>query len=194
MRCVLAVVVAVLAARPLLGVELQLYFSALQRILADQIFTQEGRLYVKGDRKNKCNFAYLEKPTVSADHGRLIIRARFSGRSSQNLFGRCFGMGDSFDVLIGAAPWYRDGWLALKDVRVESPGRDGFYIRRVRAAMADSLGKQFKYSVAADARRILEARQPGSQLHQELRRFDVRDVKVLADSIVVVLDFQLAVK
>jgi hypothetical protein len=190
----LAVVVAVLAAGPSFGVELQLYFSALQRILADQVFTQDGRLYVKGDRKNKCNFAYLEKPAVSADRGRLIIRARFSGRSSQNLFGHCFGMGDSFDVSIGAAPLYRDGSLALKDVRVDSPGRDGFYIRRVRTAMADSLSKQFKYNVADGAKRILEAPQPGSPLKQELRRFNVSDVRVLPDSIVVVLDFQLAVR
>src|ERR1019366_9160803 len=100
----LAIVVAALAAGPSFGVELQLYFSALQRILAGQVFTEEGRLYVRGDRKNKCNFAYLEKPAVSADSGRLVIRARFSGRSSQSLFGRCFGMGDSFDVLIGANP------------------------------------------------------------------------------------------
>jgi hypothetical protein len=171
-----------------------LYFSALQRILAVQVFTQDGRLYVKGSRKNKCNFAYLEKPVVAAGNGRLLIRARFSGRSAQSLFGRCLGMGDSFDVLIGAVPQYRDGSLALRDVRVDSPGRDGFYIRRVRAAMADSLTRQFKYNVSSDAKRILEEARPGSPLRQELRRFEVREIRVLGDSIVVVLDFQLAVK
>jgi hypothetical protein len=31
----------------------------------------------------------------------------------------------------------------LRDVIVESPGRDGYYIRRVRAAVTQSLGKQF---------------------------------------------------
>lgn len=174
--------------------ELQLYFTALQRILADQVFTQDGRLYVKNSARNKCNFAYLEKPSVSADKGRLLVRARFSGRAASSLFGRCVGLGDSFDVVIGAVPQYRDGALALQDVRVDSPGRDGFYIRRVRAAMADSLARNFKYNVSADAKRILEEPKPNSPLRQELRRFDVRDVRVLGDSLVVVLDFQLAVR
>lgn len=183
-----------LAAQPAFAVELQLYFSALQRILADQIFTQEGRLYVKGNAQNKCSFAYLEKPAVSADGGRLHIRARFSGRSAQNFFGRCIGLGDSFDVLIAAVPQYRDGALALRDVHVDSPGRDGFYIRHVRATMADSLARNFKYNLGADAKRILEEAKPNSPLRQELRRFDVREIRVLGDSIVVVLDFQLAVR
>jgi hypothetical protein len=190
----LAIALSMLAARPFYAVELQLYFSALQRILAEQIFTQEGRLYVKGDQKNKCNFAYLEKPVVSAASGRLSIRARFSGRAAQSLFGLCFGMGDSFDVLIGAVPQYRDGWLALHEVHVDSPGRDGFYIRRVRSVMADSLAKNFKYDVASDAKRILEQPKPNSPSRQELHRFDVREIRVLADSIVVVLDFQLSVR
>ncbi len=174
--------------------ELQLYFSALQRILADQIFTQEGRLYVKNDAKNKCNFAFLEKPFVSADKGRLLVRARFSGKAAGAFFGRCVGLGDSFDVVIGAIPQYRDGALALQDVRVDAPGRDGFYIRRVRSVMAESLARNFKYNMAADAKRILEEPKPNSPLRQELRRFDVREIRVLADSLVVVLDFQLAVK
>lgn len=188
--CVLMLV----SAYPSFAVELQLYFSALQRILADQIFTQDGRLYMRGNKQNKCSFAYLENPSVSADGGRLNIRARFSGRSAQNFFGRCFGLGDSFDVLIGAVPQYRDGALALREVRVDSPGRDGFYIRRVRATMTDSLSKQFKYNLGSDAKRILEEAKPNSPLRQELRHFDVREIRVLQDSIVVVLDFQLAVR
>ena len=174
--------------------ELQLYFSVLQRVLADQIFTQDGKLYVKGDAKNKCNFAFLEHPAVAADNGRLLVKARFTGRSAQSLFGRCFGVGDSFEVAILARPQYRDGFLALTDVRVDTPGRDTFYTRRVRAAMASSLASQFKYNVAAEAKRTLEEPKPNNPTRQELRRFDVKDIRVLPDSVVVVLDFQLAVK
>lgn len=76
---------------PCRGAQLQVYFSALERILADQVFTQDGRLYMKGDRKNRCNFAYLEKPAVSAANGRLLVQARFSGRSAQNLSGAASG-------------------------------------------------------------------------------------------------------
>ncbi len=176
------------------GAEVQLYFSALQRILGEQVFTQDGRLYVRGDAKNKCNFAYLEQPALSADGPRLVVKARFSGRTARNLFGRCFGLGDSFDVRIIASPRYAGGALALQDVRVESPGRDSFYIRRVRTVMAESLGKNFKYNLAGDAKRLFEEQKPGAQYRQELRRFDVKEIKVLPDSLLLVMDFQITVR
>lgn len=184
---------ALIGARPAHAVELQFYFSALQRILAEQMFTQDGRLYVRGDQKNNCDFAFLEKPVVAADNARLIIKARFSGQAGQTFFGHCFGFGgDSFDVVISAVPQYRDGSLALRDVRVDAPGRDSFYVRRVRAGMADSLSKRFKYPIATEAKRVLEESKP--PVRRELRRFDVREIRVLPDSVVVVLDFQLAIR
>lgn len=194
MRCVWAAALVLTFSALSSAAELQLYFSVLQRVLAEQIFTQEGKLYVKGDAKNKCNFAFLEHPAVAADNGRLLVKARFTGRSAQSLFGRCFGVGDSFDVAILAKPQYRDGFLALTDVRVDTPGRDTFYTRRVRAVMASSLASQFKYNVAAEAKRTLEEPKPNNPTRQELRRFDVKEIRVLPDSVVVVLDFQLAVK
>jgi len=66
------------------GVELQIQYNALERMLAETVFTQDGRRYVHGDKNNKCNFAYLENPRVSGDTGRLTIRARFTGRSALN--------------------------------------------------------------------------------------------------------------
>jgi len=52
------------------------------------------------------------------------------------VFGKCIGLGDSFEASITALPYYQDGVLRLKDVRVVGKGRDGFYIRRVCLALA----------------------------------------------------------
>lgn len=78
-------------------------------------------------------------------------------------------------------------------MKVDSPGRDGLYIRRVRAAIADSLTRQFAYNVSADAKRILEQKLD-PLYNQELRRFNVTGIRIAQDSILVGLDFQLAVK
>jgi len=107
--------------------------------------TQEGRKYVRGDKKQRCNFAYLEHPEISGNNGRLNIRAHFTGRSAQNILGRCVGLGDSFDFQIASMPYYHDGVIALKNVSVESINKDGVYIRMVRAALAYSLGAEFQY-------------------------------------------------
>src|SRR5215831_17178745 len=74
------------------AVELHVQFAALERMLGEQVFTQEGRRYVKGSKDNKCSFAYLEKPQVRGQDGRLRMKARFSGRSMLNVAGLCVGL------------------------------------------------------------------------------------------------------
>jgi hypothetical protein len=176
------------------AVELHLSFGALERMLAEQVFTQEGRRYVRGDKSNRCNFAYLESPRIGAEAGRLRIRARFSGRSSLNMLGQCVGLGDAFDVVIDARPQYRGGAIRLADVIASSDAKTGFYIRRVCAALQASLARDFAYPLESTARNMLEnaGAQPGYK--REMRNFNVPEIRVAPDALVLVLDFQLAVK
>jgi len=177
------------------AVELQLQFGALERMLAEQVFTQEGRRYVRGDARNKCNFAYLEKPRIEGKAGWMLIHARFSGRTSMNLFGACVGLGDAFDLTITTMPEYRDGNIRLTKVSVAADkGRTGYYIRRVCTIMAASLERDFRYPLAVEAKRILEDTTNQPQYKREMRNLTVPAVRVAGDALVLVLDFQLAVK
>jgi hypothetical protein len=174
--------------------ELQIQYSAISKVLAQQVFTQEGRKYVRGDKGQRCNFAYLEHPEISGINGRLGIRARFTGRSARNLFGKCVGLGDSFDVQIAATPYFHDNVIGFKDVRVESINKDGVYIRLVRQALTYSLTNEVQYRVVDDAKKILEAPRDPQFLSQELRSFTVREIRVTPDALVLNLDFILTVK
>jgi hypothetical protein len=162
-------------------------------MLADSVFTQEGRRYF-GKRNSKCNFAYLEKPRVDGNAGRLVIHARFSGRSAANFLGQCVGLGDAFDLTITATPQYHEGNIVLKDVAVASDNKTGFYIRRVCAVMKTSLGRDFHYPINPAAQKLLE--DPGSQpaYKRELRNFSVTGIRVTGDALVLVLDFELTVR
>jgi hypothetical protein len=183
-----------LAAAAAPAVELHIQYGALERMLAEQAFTQEGRRYVRGSKTARCNFAYLEKPRIESRDGRLRIHARFTGRSAANLFGGCVGLGDAFDLTITTTPEFREPNIVLRDVTVSSDGKTGFYIRRVCTAMAASLTRDFKYGVTGEAKRILE--EPGNlpQYKRELRGFAVREIRITDDALVLVLDFELAVK
>jgi hypothetical protein len=174
--------------------ELEIQYSAISKVLAQQVFTQEGRKYVRGDKAQRCNFAYLEHPEISGINGRLGIRARFTGRSARNFFGKCVGLGDSFDVQIAATPYYHDNVIGFKNVRVESINKDGIYIRAVRSALAYSLTNEVKYPVFDDAKKILEAPRDPPFLSQELRSFTVREIRVMPEALVLNLDFVLTVK
>jgi hypothetical protein len=86
------------------GAELAIHFTAIQKILAQLVFTQDGRKYLRGAPTARCNYAYLENPVVGGDGGVLKVNARFSGRSALDVFGKCIGLGDSFEASITALP------------------------------------------------------------------------------------------
>jgi hypothetical protein len=189
-----AVLLLVALAANAAAVELHIQFGALERMLAEQVFSQEGRRYVRGSKDAKCNFAFLEKPQVRGENGRLRMTARFSGRSALNFAGQCVGLGDAFDVVILALPVYRNGAICLQDVKVTSNGKTGYYIRRVCSAMESSLSHEFRYGLEHDARAMLEnpAVQPNYQ--REVRRFNVGEILVTNDAVVLAIDFELTVK
>jgi hypothetical protein len=176
------------------AVELHIQFNALERMLAETVFTQDGRRYVHGDKNNKCNFAYLEKPKVRGDGGRLTIRARFTGRSALNTFGVCVGLGDAFDAVITATPAFHESNIVLTKVTAASGDKTGIYIRRVCAALSSSLGRDFRYPISTQFQKSLEDVTILPLYPRELRNFDVTAIRVSDDALVLVLDFVLTVK
>jgi hypothetical protein len=182
------------------GAEIELRFAALERVIAAQLFTQDGRHYVRGSEKTRCQFAYLEAPHIDSDHGRLRVRARFSGRSAFNVMKGCVGLGDSFDLTLTAMPAVHNGAIVLREVNVSTP-RDSYYIKRVRAALSQSISKDFKIEVHEQARKLLESQSEtaaaapsGSPYKQELASFELGEVRVTSDALVLVVEFRLVVK
>ena len=183
-----------LCAIPSLAAELELRYTALEHILAEQLFTQEGRHYVRGNRASKCQFAYLEKPHFQGADGKLRIRAKFTGRSALNMFGQCVGLGDAFTAAITAVPQYKDGNIGLGNVAAVSEDRTGYYVRRVCTALSSSLMRDFRYPIGAAAKSALE--EPGAQPNypRELRNFRVTEIRVSNDALILAVDFELTVK
>ena len=174
--------------------EIHIQFAALERMLGEQLFTQDGRKYVHGSAATKCNFAYLEKPRFQGDDGKLRIRAKFTGRSALNMFGQCVGLGDAFTTAITAVPQYKDGNIGLGNVAAVSEDHTGYYVRRVCAALSSSLARDFRYPIGAAAKSALE--EPGAQpkYPRELRNFRVTEIRVSNEALVLAVDFELTVK
>lgn len=173
--------------------EIRLAYGVLERLLAQQVFTDEGRKYVKGSKAARCNFAYLEHPKIWGKDGRLSIKARFTGKSALDLMGRCIGAGDAFNLTVTGAPYYANGNVGFKDIEIQTD-KDGFYVRRVRAALRDTLAKEFKYNITADAKRLIEQPDPGQPYQRKLVRFDVSSIQSANDALVLAVDFVLAVQ
>ncbi len=183
MKTLAALLVLSFAAR---AAELELRYSTLERIIGEQLFTQDGRHYVRGNKTTHCQFAYLEKPHIDGVGPRLRVKARFSGRSAVDVMGGCVGLGDSFDVTITASPGAKNGAIVFNDVNVETQ-KDTYYIRRVRVAMARSLAKDLKIEVRDQAKALLAS-------SGDLASFDLSDVRVTPSSLILVIEFKLVVK
>jgi hypothetical protein len=172
---------------PALAANLELRYGALERLIAEQLFTQDGRRYVKGDAKAHCQYAYLEAPHISSgssgQDGRLKISAKFSGRSAMNVFGRCMGMGDSFDLTILASPVVRKGAIGMDNVQVTTV-KDSYYIRRVREGVRQSFAKDFTIDVRDQARKLLEQPRANATYQQELDDFSLNAIHATRDALV----------
>jgi hypothetical protein len=190
-------VTLVLCATPSLAAGLELRYAALERLIAEQMFTHDGRHYVRGSPQDRCQYAYLEAPRLGPANGRLRITAKFSGRSAMGLFGRCVGMGDSFDFTVIATPVAKNGAIGLEGVNVTTL-RDSYYIRRVRDALAQSFAKDFKIDVREQAAKLLgqtqEKSAEKSAVTTELKDFALSQVSLTDDAIVLEVEFKLVVK
>ncbi len=174
--------------------EIQLSYAVLERMIAQQVFTEDGRKYVQGSKATKCTFAYLENPKISAAGGRVVIKAKFTGRSAIDMFGRCVGLGDAFNLTVVGLPYYDRGRIAFKDIEVTTD-RDGFYIRRVRQALIQSLSKQFDYKIQDDARKLLEQQsEPNPMYKRQMAKFDVTRIDASDRALILTVDFILAVQ
>jgi len=174
------------------AVLLDLNYPFLENLLAREVFTEDGKRYVKGSKDTKCSFAYLAKPSISMLDGRLSVKARFTGRSALDVFGRCLGLGDDFDLRFTAVPYFANGKLKFKDVRIDTLGKDSYYIRRVRRTLEQSLAKDIGYPVEDQARKLLEQQRPDALWKQKLHDFQVSAVEVTPAALRLQVDFRLS--
>lgn len=185
---------AILAAAQAPAAEIRITYPVVRKMMADQVFTVEGKKYVRGDKSKRCDYAYLENPQVGEWDGQLVIKARFSGRAAFDVFGRCVGVGDAFDLTIAATPLVKRGVLVLADVKVDTGGKDSYYIRKVRRALGPSLEREFGLDITGRAKELLEQKDPKAGYLRELSGFDFRQVKLTRDAVILDVDFAVTIR
>lgn len=178
---------------PAFAVDLEIRFGVLERLAGEQLFTAEGRRYVQGSKDQKCRYAFLENPKLSASGDRLQLKVNFTGKTALGVFGRCVGLGDAFELTVTAKPVARNGTISFEQFVVSTP-RDSLYIRRVRAALVETLNKNFRLDIMEQARKMIEAPQQVGKFQQEIKDLKLSSVRVSADSLVLAVDFRVIVK
>ncbi len=182
-----------LLAAPAFAVDLEIRFGALERLVGEQMFTADGRRYVQGSKGEKCRYAYLEKPKLSASGDRLQLKVNFTGKTALGMFGKCVGVGDAFELTVTAKPIAKNGTVDFAEFVVSTP-RDSFYIRRVGSALVETLNKNFKLDIMEQARKLIEVPHDMGKFQQEIKELRLGGVRVAQDSLVLAVDFKVIVK
>ncbi|MEO5923619.1 MAG: hypothetical protein ABIR70_07310 [Bryobacteraceae bacterium] len=185
--------VILLFASPAFAVDLEIRFGVLERLIGEQMFTADGRRYVQGSKDERCRYAFLEKPRLSAVGDRLQLKVNFTGKTALGMFGKCVGVGDAFELTVTAKPISKNGEVDFEQFVVSTP-RDSFYIRRVRAVLVETLNKNFQLNIMQQARKLIEAPQQTGKFQQEIRDISMSGVRVAPDSLVLAIDFRVIVK
>jgi hypothetical protein len=77
---------------------------------------------------------------------------------------------------------------------VETKGKETFYSRQVRNALAKTLDTQLKWPIEGLAKTILETATTTLSVEKKLSRFNVTAITVERDALVLTVDFRLQVK
>lgn len=178
---------------PAAAVDLEIRYGVLERLAGEQLFTADGRRYVKGSKDQKCNYAFLQSPKLSAAGDRLQLKVNFTGKTALGVFGKCVGLGDAFELTVTAKPVSSNGTIGFEQFVVSTP-RDSLYIRRVRAALVETLNKNFRLDIMEQARKMIETPHQMGTFQQEIKDVKLSGVRVTADSLVLAVDFRVIVK
>ena len=176
------------------AIEMEIRFPLLERQLAQQLFTQDGKRYVKGTPQTRCSFAYLAEPHFSSRDGKLLIRAKFTGKSSVDLFGRCVGFGDSFEFEILSDLTTKAGTLLLSQPTVKILSRDTYYSRQVLKALQSSIGDAIRYPIRDEMRKLLATGSASSPYKVTIPKLEIRSIQILADALLIDLDTRFLVE
>jgi hypothetical protein len=136
MRYVLAIFMAFMTTEAV-AADLALGPSSIQKLVTEQMFTQQGRWYLVDN--GPCH-AYLERPKTRLEEGRLVLDAHLSGRIGIQMGDSCAGSQVSTNVTLSAKPVGRGALLSLDDIRVDhvedSASRDVLQVIRQIAPQA----------------------------------------------------------
>jgi hypothetical protein len=176
-----------LAAGPAPAAEIVLERSAVDRLVRQSLFTDQGRYYLQ---RGAC-YAYLDDPAVSLTGGRVILNANFTSFLGVMVGAQCVGVPLASKVTLSGKPAHQGGVVRLADLRIDSIADQS-----TRALVQSGLMPRFPQAVEIDVAAALRSmlRQPNIPYTSELERLDITALSAEGNRLGVTFDFKLSAK
>lgn len=128
--------------------DLSLGPAAIQKLVAGQLFNQQGRWYLIDN--GPC-YAFFDRPKTHLTEGRLVLDARLSARIGIQIGDNCAGTDLVSNVTISAKPVGKGSSLTLDDIRFDhvddSASRDAINV--IQQIAPQALPKAFSFDLLA---------------------------------------------
>jgi hypothetical protein len=101
--------------RPVNAATLTLGIATVQKLVAEQLFSEQGRWYLL---KGTC-YAYLESPRTWLAQGRIVIEAHLSAQLGVEMQGGCVGSGFASKVVMSGRPTGAGTTVSMTEVKFD---------------------------------------------------------------------------
>jgi hypothetical protein len=176
-------------AGPALASELIIGREALQTLVVTSIFKQEGRWNLV---KGKC-FAYLERPHVALDAGRVVIDAHLSSRLGVTVGDSCVGADLASDVRLSGKLAGSGSRLEINDIHIDSVQDES--TRSVVELLQSATGGSLPKSVDIDILPLLKpVSVPGMDIKVSATNLAISAVSTRADAVDIEFEVKLTAR
>jgi hypothetical protein len=169
--------------------ELVIGREALQTLVATSVFKEQGRWYLA---KGKC-YAYLERPHVALEAGRVIIDAHLSSRLGLTIGDSCVGTEMMSDVRISGKLVGSGSHIEIDDIRIDNVQDES--TRKVIELLQSATGGSLPKSVNIDLVPLLKPTSvPGTDIKVSATNLAIANVATLADAVDVEFEIKLTAR
>ncbi|HYS13259.1 MAG TPA: hypothetical protein VEN28_08105 [Burkholderiaceae bacterium] len=176
-----------LACTPARGAEIVLERTAVDRLVRQSLFTDQGRYYLQ---RGAC-YAYLDEPAVTLTGGRLVLNANLTSFLGVMVGVQCIGVPLNSKVTLSGKPAQQGGTVRLADLRI-----DNITDQATRALVQSVVMQRFPQAVEIDVASAVRSmlKQPNIPYTSDLERLDITAVSAEGDRLGVTFDFKLTAK
>ena len=179
------VALAVLSGATAHGAEIVLEQSAVQKLVVESLFKDNGRYYLQ---RGACS-AYLDQPAVTLTGGRVVIRSHLAARLGMDFGDSCAGVDLASWTTVSGEPGAQGTTVRLANIRIEDVGDANTRIV-LNTGLVPTLPGAIEIDVLKAVRAMLQG--AGGQLQVDVLALTIESVRVADNKLSIRFDFKVA--
>ena len=137
--------------------EISIQNTAIEKMLMEELFIDRGRYDLL--QETRCQYAYLDSPSVTISQGRVRIKVRLSGKLAVEVGEQCVGgSSDVVRLTVSGKPTYAGEKIGLTDIRVDEVSNEA-YRMLLQQFLESAVPRAVNINVREGLQRVLADRQ-----------------------------------